>query len=171
MCLCGVFLNPAYGPALSYPADIFKKSSHMHQAASSRKLGASRPGSLQRSIILQDCSLVQVRTGLQYRLGSCSLCLLDFGPEGRWTCSAEMAFCAGDTNSLDHGVATPLEVYQGLVAEGYQLSYRRLPLSRERTPVAADLDALNTQLMVQPEGNNLDRKGFLKLSPGPALRH
>ncbi len=60
--------------------------------------------------------------------------------------------CAGDVNSLDRGVATPLEVYQGLVAEGYQLSYRRLPLSRERTPVAADLDALNTQLMVQPEG-------------------
>ena len=60
----------------------------------------------------------------------------------------------GDTNSLDQGVATPLEVYQGLVAEGYQLSYRRLPLSRERTPVAADLDALNTQLMVQPEGTS-----------------
>ena len=76
-----------------------------------------------------------------------------------------MALCSGDTNSLDHGVATPLEVYQGLVAEGYQLSYRRLPLSRERTPVAADLDALNTQLMVQPEGESLDSRSLLDLNP------
>ena len=49
------------------------------------------------------------------------------------------------------GLATPLEVYQSLAAEGFQLSYRRIPLSRERTPEAADLDTLHSQLLLQPE--------------------
>jgi len=49
-------------------------------------------------------------------------------------------------------LATPLEVYQGLAADGYQVSYRRVPLSRERTPEAADLDVLHQQLMTQPVG-------------------
>ena len=53
---------------------------------------------------------------------------------------------------MDTGLATPLEVYQGLAAEGYQISYRRVPLSRERTPEAADLDVLHQQLMMQPVG-------------------
>ena len=49
------------------------------------------------------------------------------------------------------GLATPLEVWQSLAAEGFQLTYRRVPLSRERTPEAADLDVLHAQLMQQPE--------------------
>lgn len=53
---------------------------------------------------------------------------------------------------MDVGLATSLEVFQSLAAEGFQLSYRRVPLSRERTPEAADLDVLNSQLQQQPEG-------------------
>ena len=60
---------------------------------------------------------------------------------------------------MDTGLATPLEVYQGLAAEGYQISYRRVPLSRERTPEAADLDVLHQQLMMQPVGEY--EKGLL----------
>ena len=59
---------------------------------------------------------------------------------------------AGEVGDMDTGLATPLEVYQGLAAEGYQISYRRVPLSRERTPEAADLDVLHQQLMMQPVG-------------------
>ena len=59
---------------------------------------------------------------------------------------------AGNAEDTDAGLATPLEVWQGLAAEGYQLSYRRVPLSRERTPEAADLDVLHQQLMTQPVG-------------------
>ena len=64
------------------------------------------------------------------------------------------AWCggAGNADDADAGLATPLEVWQGLAAEGYQLSYRRVPLSRERTPEAADLDTLHQQLMTQPVG-------------------
>ena len=59
---------------------------------------------------------------------------------------------AGNAGEADAGLATPLEVYQGLAADGYQVSYRRVPLSRERTPEAADLDVLHQQLMTQPVG-------------------
>ena len=61
---------------------------------------------------------------------------------------------AGEVGDMDTGLATPLEVYQGLAAEGYQISYRRVPLSRERTPEAADLDVLHQQLMMQPVGES-----------------
>lgn len=62
------------------------------------------------------------------------------------------ALHAGNAGEADAGLATPLEVYQGLAADGYQVSYRRVPLSRERTPEAADLDVLHQQLMTQPVG-------------------
>ena len=58
----------------------------------------------------------------------------------------------GNAGEADAGLASPLEVYQGLAADGYQVSYRRVPLSRERTPEAADLDVLHQQLMTQPVG-------------------
>lgn len=32
------------------------------------------------------------------------------------------------------GLCTPREVFVAIAAEGYQISYRRLPMSRERTP-------------------------------------
>ena len=38
---------------------------------------------------------------------------------------------------------TPLEVMQLLHSRGYNISYRRIPLSRERTPEAADMDVLH----------------------------
>lgn len=59
---------------------------------------------------------------------------------------------AGDVGDIDEGLATPLEVFQGLALEGYQLTYQRVPLSRERTPEAADLDALHRQALQQPGG-------------------
>ena len=57
---------------------------------------------------------------------------------------------ACSAGEADAGLASPLEVHQGLAADGYQVSYRRVPLSRERTPEAADLDVLHHQLMTQP---------------------
>lgn len=35
-----------------------------------------------------------------------------------------------------------------MTREGYRASYRRIPLSRERTPEAEDLDALHAQVGV-----------------------
>ncbi len=63
-----------------------------------------------------------------------------------------MCACSGDVGDVDRGLATPLEVFQGLALEGYQLTYQRVPLSRERTPEAADLDALHRQALLQPGG-------------------
>ena len=62
---------------------------------------------------------------------------------------------AGDIGDIDVGLATPMEVYQSLAAEGYQMSHKRAPLSRERTPEAADLDTMHHQLLIQPEGERL----------------
>jgi len=64
--------------------------------------------------------------------------------------------CVGDIGDIDVGLATPMEVYQSLAAEGYQMSHKRVPLSRERTPEAADLDVLYHQLLIQPEGKGLN---------------
>ena len=72
---------------------------------------------------------------------------------------------AGNAGEADAGLASPLEVYQGLAADGYQVSYRRVPLSRERTPEAADLDVLHQQLMTQPVGM------LLACPPPPPLTH
>jgi hypothetical protein len=56
----------------------------------------------------------------------------------------------------------------GLASEGYELSYRRIPLSRERTPEAADLDTLHSQLLQQPPGTltvDTDSTTAFDLSP------
>ena len=70
------------------------------------------------------------------------------------TRSLSPATCCGqaqDAGSLP--LALPaLQVYMGLASEGYELSYRRIPLSRDRTPEAADLDTLHSQLLQQPPG-------------------
>jgi len=44
------------------------------------------------------------------------------------------------------GLCTPTEIFSGLAAEGYDIQYRRVPLSRERTPRASDLDLLHQQV-------------------------
>ncbi|GFR48167.1 hypothetical protein Agub_g10003 [Astrephomene gubernaculifera] len=49
----------------------------------------------------------------------------------------------GDSPSA---LLSPLELMQQLAEAGYRISYRRIPLSRERTPEAADVDALHAQL-------------------------
>jgi len=66
--------------------------------------------------------------------------------------SALLRRAGSDVGDIDAGLATPLEVWQGLAAEGFNVAYRRLPLSRERTPEAADLDVLHRQLLTQPDG-------------------
>ena len=46
-----------------------------------------------------------------------------------------------------------------IAAEGYQVSYRRVPMSRERTPQAGDLDHLLAQMGNHPAGREL-RQGL-----------
>ncbi|KAG0594286.1 hypothetical protein M758_UG064500 [Ceratodon purpureus] len=43
-------------------------------------------------------------------------------------------------------VQTPAEVYAGLRAEGYNLDYQRIPLTRERAALTADVDAIHRRL-------------------------
>jgi Inositol hexakisphosphate len=57
---------------------------------------------------------------------------------------------AGEMGDIDSGMCTPSEVFIGLAAEGYQINYRRVPLSRERTPQAADLNHLHQQMTNHP---------------------
>lgn len=52
------------------------------------------------------------------------------------------------------GLCTPSEVFVALAAEGYRLSYQRAPMSRERTPQPADLDALQRQMTNYPPGGS-----------------
>lgn len=57
---------------------------------------------------------------------------------------------AGESGDIDSGMCTPAEVFIGLGAEGYQINYRRVPLSRERTPQAVDLNHLHQQMTNHP---------------------
>ncbi len=41
---------------------------------------------------------------------------------------------------------TPAELAKSLIAEGFSLSYCRIPLSRERTPEAFDIPQLHREL-------------------------
>jgi hypothetical protein len=43
-------------------------------------------------------------------------------------------------------VQTPAEVYASLRSEGYNLDYQRIPLTRERTALTADVDAIHRRL-------------------------
>ncbi|KAL6785014.1 hypothetical protein ACKKBG_A02080 [Auxenochlorella protothecoides x Auxenochlorella symbiontica] len=52
----------------------------------------------------------------------------------------------GPSGDVDSGLATPAEVFAALAADGARVAYRRVPLSRERTPAAADLDLLAGRL-------------------------
>ena len=52
----------------------------------------------------------------------------------------------GLDGDIDVGIWTPAEVFLGLAAEGYSLEYKRVPMSRERTPRADDLDQLYLQM-------------------------
>ena len=52
---------------------------------------------------------------------------------------------AGSPGDAAAGVATPRAAAGALRAAGFALRYARVPLSRERTPCAADLDALGRQ--------------------------
>jgi hypothetical protein len=45
-------------------------------------------------------------------------------------------------NILADDVKTPAEVYAALKDEGYNIMYRRIPLTREREALASDVDAI-----------------------------
>ncbi|CAL1398805.1 unnamed protein product [Linum trigynum] len=45
-------------------------------------------------------------------------------------------------NIVTEDVKTPAEVYAALMDEGYDIAYRRIPLTREREAVASDIDAI-----------------------------
>uniref|UniRef100_A0A5B7CA18 Paladin n=1 Tax=Davidia involucrata TaxID=16924 RepID=A0A5B7CA18_DAVIN len=45
-------------------------------------------------------------------------------------------------NIFVHDVKTPAEVYAALKDEGYDIAYRRIPLTREREALASDVDAI-----------------------------
>lgn len=45
-------------------------------------------------------------------------------------------------NIFIEDVKTPAEVYAALSEEGYDITYRRIPLTREREALSSDIDAI-----------------------------
>lgn len=43
-------------------------------------------------------------------------------------------------------VLTPSEVYKNLASQGFDVDYRRIPLTRERFPKPADVDAIQRRM-------------------------
>jgi hypothetical protein len=66
------------------------------------------------------------------------------------TGAAPVAAAAASSGKLSLG--TCLEVAKALQAKGLHLTYRRIPLSRERTPVPSDLSDMLKQMLALPAG-------------------
>jgi hypothetical protein len=58
----------------------------------------------------------------------------------------------GTTATNTVGLATAFDIFQHLMKAGYQVSYRRVPMSRERTPQASDLEQVLSQMAAVPPG-------------------
>lgn len=72
--------------------------------------------------------------------------------------AAAGAGAAGSSSGGKLPLATCLEVAKALQAKGLHLTYRRIPLSRERTPVPSDLTDMLKQMLALPAGvGPLDR--------------
>ncbi|PSC67685.1 paladin isoform X1 [Micractinium conductrix] len=76
----------------------------------------------------------------------------------------------GDVGDIDQGLCTPREVFVAIAAEGYQISYRRVPMSRERTPQAADLDQLQAQMGSHPAGKEVMYVFLSRTAAGSSAR-
>ena len=50
----------------------------------------------------------------------------------------------GPKGDVEAGICTPSEVYSSLSEQGYAVSYARVPLSRERTPLTEDLNLIHS---------------------------
>ncbi|CAG9460890.1 unnamed protein product [Pedinophyceae sp. YPF-701] len=55
-----------------------------------------------------------------------------------------------NVSSFATGICSPLDAAESLQEEGYALTYARVPLSRERTPQASDIDILHRLITVPP---------------------
>lgn len=76
----------------------------------------------------------------------------------------------GDVGDIDQGLCTPREVFVAIAAEGYQISYKRVPMSRERTPQAADLDQLLAQMGNHPAGKEVMYVFLSRTATGSSAR-
>jgi hypothetical protein len=68
--------------------------------------------------------------------------------------SAAAGSPAGLSPHVGKSLATAREVFGALRAQGLQLSYRRIPLSRERTPESGDVQDLYRQMVAMPADPN-----------------
>lgn len=57
-----------------------------------------------------------------------------------------------EKNTPDHGIATTKQVFIHLRKMGYRVEYKRIPLSRDRTPIASDIDHMQLQLKCKNPG-------------------
>lgn len=77
---------------------------------------------------------------------------------------------AGQPNDPSDGLSTAQQVFERFKNEGYSLSYQRIPLSRERTPEAADLEALWAQTRAAPSPEHCVHVVLARTSTGSSCR-
>ena len=79
------------------------------------------------------------------------MCAAAPDPRAPWKYSGTDAH-AMQRHRMGSGWCMRAQVFESLAAEGFQLTAARVPLSRERTPEAADLDTLLAQHRPPPPG-------------------
>lgn len=77
---------------------------------------------------------------------------------------------AGTEGDPEGGLSTAQQVFERFRSQGFALSYRRIPLSRERTPEAADLEALWAQARAAPLPEHCVHVVLARTSTGSSCR-
>jgi len=71
---------------------------------------------------------------------------------------AEWEAVPGQKGDPEEGTCTPLSAYSSLSDQGYAISYTRVPLSRERTPLTEDLDLIHSCISEEVLADQSSRK-------------
>merc|ERR1711871_344704 len=71
---------------------------------------------------------------------------------------AEWEPVPGQKGDPEGGTCTPLAAYSSLSDQGYAISYTRVPLSRERTPLTEDLDLIHSCISEEVLADQSSRK-------------
>jgi len=76
-----------------------------------------------------------------------------------------------EKNTPDHGIATTKQVFIHLRKMGYRVEYKRIPLSRDRTPIASDIDHMQLQLKCKNPGGRVVHLIMSRSKTGSSCRY
>uniref|UniRef100_A0A061RKB2 Paladin-like isoform x3 n=1 Tax=Tetraselmis sp. GSL018 TaxID=582737 RepID=A0A061RKB2_9CHLO len=78
---------------------------------------------------------------------------------------------SSEPEDIYNGVTTTKQVFIHLRKMGYRVKYKRIPMSRDRTPVASDIDHLQLQLRSSSPSDNVSQVIMSRTMAGSSCRY